>query len=113
MLVISDGNAPGSTQTQPYCAGKGTFRTICFHPQPYSTRGEARFVARLARRRGWRRVVIVTSTYHVTRARMIFRRCVAGDVDAVGARPPLAEWATGVAYEWAKLGYALTLGRRC
>lgn len=61
------------------------FRVICFQAVPYSTRGEARTVARLAREHGWKRIVIVTSTYHVTRARMLFRRCYHGELWTVGA----------------------------
>jgi uncharacterized SAM-binding protein YcdF (DUF218 family) len=48
----------------------------CFRASPYSTRGEARTFARLANRRGWDRVVIVSSRYHLRRSRMLFARCL-------------------------------------
>jgi uncharacterized SAM-binding protein YcdF (DUF218 family) len=60
------------------------FRVVCFQAVPYSTRGEAETVSRLAKRQGWHRLVIVTSTYHVTRARMLFRRCYDGPLWTVG-----------------------------
>jgi uncharacterized SAM-binding protein YcdF (DUF218 family) len=113
VLVISDGRDPRWHKANRYCEGRGAFRTICFKPHPYSTWGEAETIGRMAARRGWRSIVVVTSTYHVFRARILFRRCVAGDVDAVGARPRLHDFVLGVIYEWPKLIYAETLGRSC
>ncbi|MGH3050066.1 MAG: ElyC/SanA/YdcF family protein, partial [Gaiellaceae bacterium] len=46
-------------------------RVLCFEAKPYSTRGEARTVARIARARDWRSVVVVSSTYHLTRASLL------------------------------------------
>jgi uncharacterized SAM-binding protein YcdF (DUF218 family) len=113
VLVISDGAVPGWSLGNRLCRGGASFRVVCFHPDPYSTRGEARFVAGLMKRRGWKHVVVVTSRYHVLRARMDFRRCVDGDVDGVGASTSLGRWAAGIVQEWPKLAYALTFGRSC
>ena len=88
-LVISDGNASGWPQGNRLCAGNASFKVVCFLPRPYSTRGEARGFARLARAHGWHSVIVVTSTYHVRRARMLFKRCFDGRVEAVGAEPSL------------------------
>jgi uncharacterized SAM-binding protein YcdF (DUF218 family) len=68
--------------------GPTRFHVLCFLAVPYSTRGEARTVARLAREHGWQRIVVVTSTYHVTRARMLFRRCYHGQLWTVGTSSP-------------------------
>ena len=85
-LVISDGLAPGWRDANRLCRGGGNrFRVLCFRPDPYSTRGEARAVARMAAARGWRSVVVVTSTYHVTRARLLFDRCVDARVSVTGS----------------------------
>jgi uncharacterized SAM-binding protein YcdF (DUF218 family) len=86
---------------------------VCFDASPYSTQGEARAVARLARERGWRSVVVVTSRFHVTRARMLFRRCYHGTLDVVPVgstwwRLP-EEWAS----ETGKLIVQLTVQRGC
>lgn len=113
VLLISGGRDPRWTQAHPYCAGKSRFRTICFDAKPFSTRGEAETVARMARRRGWHSIVVVTSTYHVVRARMLFRRCFDGRVQAVGGEPRPLGWAFGVLFEWPKLVYALTVRRSC
>src|SRR5205085_12077264 len=57
-LVISDGLAPGWREANRLCRrGGGRFRVVCFRPDPYSTRGEARAVARMAAARGWGSVV--------------------------------------------------------
>ena len=68
-------------------------------------------MARLARDRAWRRVVVVTSTFHVTRTRLIFRRTLDLDLRLVGAGHSRRRLPAHVASEWAKLAYALTLGR--
>jgi hypothetical protein len=44
---------------------------------------------------------------------MLFRRCVDGDVYAVGADEPALDLLHGLVWEWPKLGYALTAERGC
>lgn len=56
----------------------------CIEPRPGNTYGEALTVARLARERGWPRLTVVTSDYHVTRTRLYFDRCVDAEVRVVG-----------------------------
>jgi hypothetical protein len=62
------------------------FTVTCFQPRPATTRGEAEHVRDLARQHGWHSVIVVTSTYHVSRARMIFDRCIDGRLYLVAAR---------------------------
>jgi uncharacterized SAM-binding protein YcdF (DUF218 family) len=113
-LVISDGFQPDWPQANRLCRnGSPDFEVICFHPDPYSTRGEAEEIGRLVRARRWKTVAVVTSTFHVTRARMLVRRCTDAHVDAVGAHYPLKLLPVAVVSEWGKLAYALTLGRKC
>ena len=115
VLVISGGFDPRQPAASRLChAGKGAgFRVICFMPSPDSTRGEAREAGRLARERDWRRIVLVTSRFHVTRARMLFDRCVDGDVDAVGVDYPRTSIPQAIAGEWVKLGLSETVNRGC
>jgi uncharacterized SAM-binding protein YcdF (DUF218 family) len=89
------------------------FRVLCFEAHPFSTKGEAQAIARLAREHGWSKVVVVTSTFHVTRARMLVKRCYKGGLAMVGTsstwwRLP-EEWAS----ETGKLLVQLTLRRGC
>lgn len=93
--------------------GPTRYRVLCFEPHPYSTRGEARAIARLARVHRWSRVVIVTSTYHVTRARMLVRRCYRGDLWVVGTSSTWWRLPEDWASETGKLLVQLTFERGC
>jgi uncharacterized SAM-binding protein YcdF (DUF218 family) len=113
-LVISGGFDPRQPRANQLCrAGGADFEVICFAPNPDSTRGEAREVSDLARTHGWRRVLLVTSRFHVTRARMLFDRCLDADVDAVGVDYPWTSVPTVIAGEWVKLGLSSTIARGC
>lgn len=97
------------------CSAKryASARVICFDAEPYSTRGEAETVSRLAELKGWRSIVVVSSTYHLTRASLLFHRCFRGRLSFVGAptvwwRLPL-DWAS----ETGKLLVQLTAERSC
>lgn len=106
---------PDSTQARDLCQRHPSFEVVCLHPSPDSTREEARAVGRLARARGWSTLIVVTSTQHVSRAGLLFRRCVDGKVAAVHADAPfgLRILADQIGREWMKLLYALTLERGC
>ncbi len=86
---------------------------LCFDAIPFSTRGEAETVARIARARGWTRVVVVTSRFHITRAHLVFRRCYHDRLWFVGVSRTWwklpAEWVS----ETGKLVYQLTVQRTC
>lgn len=113
-LVISDGHDPLWPAANRLCdAGGEGFRVVCFRPDPYSTRGEARGFAQLARANGWRSVVVVTSTFHVTRARLLFRRCFDGLVEGVGAHASLGRSKFNYVTEVGKLLVQITVQRGC
>jgi len=88
-------------------------RVVCFEAVPFSTRGEARTVARLAQARGWRSIVVVTSRFHITRAHMLFRRCWHGPLSMVAA--PSTWWQLPVEWvsETGKLLVQVTVERDC
>jgi uncharacterized SAM-binding protein YcdF (DUF218 family) len=89
------------------------FRVLCFEASPYSTRGEARAIGRLAHTHNWKRLAVVTSAYHVTRARMLVQRCYPGDVSMVGTRSTWWKLPEEWAFETGKLLVQLTLRRGC
>ncbi len=93
--------------------GRLRFKVICFQAVPYSTRGEAETVTQLAKHDGWNRIVVVTSMYHVTRGRMLFRRCFRGHLWTVGTSSRWywlpVEWAS----ETAKLTVQTLYERGC
>ena len=90
-------NADGSALDAP-----DADEVIVIRPDPYNTRGEAAIAARLARERGWRALVVVTSSYHVPRARRIFRRTWDGGLTMVPAPATLWRLPYDLASEAAK-----------
>jgi uncharacterized SAM-binding protein YcdF (DUF218 family) len=115
LLVISGaGYDPEWATARALCAhGAKGFRVLCFDPHPYSTRGEAEEIGRLARRRGWTRIDVVTSHYHVFRAGIIVRRCYRRHLAMIGTPTDAATTFVAVFSEWAKLVYHLTIQRGC
>ena len=113
-VVISIGWAKGR-QRIPACANDNpAYQVICFQPQPTTTRGEAEEIGRLARDRGWRSVLVVTSKYHVSRARLIVSRCVPGTVRVLASSGELSwsDWLYQFAYQTGGFAKAF-LHRQC
>ncbi len=124
MRLMREGVAPVlvlvGEQTEPEAdrlcrGGQPSFELVCLPRGPTSTRTEARAAARLASDRQWRSLVLVTSSYHVTRSRMIHDRCFPGDLDVVGAKAPLGFFSLVplVTKEWAALVHTATVSRDC
>ncbi len=88
-------------------------QVICFDPSPATTRGEAEFAGRLARRYHWQSVVLVTTTPQDSRARLRVERCFTGPVYVMTASLPLRSWPYELAYEWGATAKALIVGRGC
>lgn len=103
VLVISDGNRP--------CVAV-TFEVVCFKPEPSRTQGEARAVARLARKHGWKDIVVVTSGYHAIRAGWLFDRCFDYDVPVVGAGDGMPRPDT-IVHEWLAYAHGFVIERDC
>ena len=112
VLVISDGLDPQWTKANRLCRFGDPRRIVCLRPVPYSTRGEARLAARLARDRGWDSLVVVTSRFHLLRARRLFERCFHGQLAFVGADSSRWSLPVAIALEWTKLGVT-TVRREC
>jgi uncharacterized SAM-binding protein YcdF (DUF218 family) len=114
LLVISRGDR--KKVERRLCSGRQRLphvRVVCFDAEPTSTRGEAEFIGRLARRRGLARIDVVTSQFHVFRARIVIERCYHGDLRMVGA--PQETWKLPwlALTETAKLVYQLAVARSC
>ena len=80
VLVLSDPYRPDEAQSvHRTCAAPATtYRVICFAPDPATTRGEAREIQALAEANGWTRIAVVAPVFHVSRARVLVRRCFPG-----------------------------------
>ncbi len=82
-------------------------KLICFDPDPASTRGEAEFVGRLAKKYHWRAIALVTATPQDSRARVRMERCYSGRVFVVTVGLPLSAWPGQIVYEWGAMIKAL------
>lgn len=103
------------SEEESLCSSRGRVEYICLRPQPDNTRNEARSAGHLAESRGWRTIVVVTSNFHVARARILFNRCFDGQVRVMGSDPPYgqATLRRQLPAEWLKLGFTLALSRTC
>jgi len=115
--LVRQGVAPNlvvSTGPDKLCATRQKFSVYCFLPDPDDTRGEAEAIGRIASREGWQHLVLVTSDYHATRARILVGRCFSGTLDvsaaSSGKGPYSMLWAIG--HEWGGLVEA-ALHRDC
>jgi len=104
-VLISDAFG-GDTRPANLCARDpavpGTSIDVeCFDPHPTSTRGEAEAIAAFASAQGWSSVIVVTSSYHVSRARLQISRCYSGTLAVIGAVQPMdsAKWAYQFGYQ--------------
>jgi uncharacterized SAM-binding protein YcdF (DUF218 family) len=88
-------------------------RVLCFYADPSSTRGEAEEIGRLAERLKWKTIDVVTSQFHVFRARMLIRRCYHGELHMVGSSQPEWKFPLYAVQETAKLAYQVIFARSC
>ena len=110
VAVVSLGGKKAVPCPRPVPAG---VTLICFRADPLNTRGEAEYVARLAERRHWHRIIVVSERSQVTRARLLFKRCTPVDLLMVPVTDPRVRLAYDVVYEWGALLKALTVVRGC
>jgi uncharacterized SAM-binding protein YcdF (DUF218 family) len=100
---------PDSIENLDMCAGRTEYDVVCLRPEPDNTRTEAAATAELARNQEWQTLVVVTSTQHVPRVRLLFSRCFSGSLDVVDAGLPFSGDAVRQAriHEWFGLVQAL------
>jgi hypothetical protein len=113
LLVVSRSPSNVTRLEREACRHRLGLRVLCVSAHPYSTVGEAETLARLAAAHDWRRLDVVTSQYHVVRARILIRRCYRGALRVVGA--PDQPWLLpiDVALESVKLVYHELVHRGC
>lgn len=122
LRLAQEGYAPRVLISNPYedsplinriCHGGYSFEVVCFDPSPRTTRGEARYLADQARAHGWDRVIVVTFTPHISRARYVLGKCWDGETLFVDTRPDLGlpRWAYDYVYQSA--GYVKAVFEDC
>ncbi|PPF11523.1 YdcF family protein [Rathayibacter rathayi] len=62
---------------------------LCYSADPLTTQGEARQLRDLAAEYGWDHVIVITSSPHLVRAKMILQRCYSGDLSMVPSGEPM------------------------
>lgn len=88
-LVLSAGTADTAADHGVHCEDADVF---CVDPEPGTTAGEASTIGALAAGQGWSSLAVVTSTYHLSRARLLFGQCFDGELSMVEAPVPRASW---------------------
>ncbi len=112
-LVLFSDPYDGSARMNRICHGGYSFEVRCFDPDPRTTRGEGRELARWARAENWRRVIVVTFTPHVSRARYVLGKCWDGDLLFVDPRPSLSAPRWGYDYLYQSVGYVKAFFEDC
>ncbi len=84
-LLISRSTGLDDHEMDRYCAGRFDFTVSCFVPDPWTTEGEAQEIRRRAQQFGWRHLIVVTYTPHVSRARYIVAKCFDGELTMVAS----------------------------
>ncbi|WP_245672913.1 YdcF family protein [Aldersonia kunmingensis] len=80
-LVLSNPDGEADLWLSDLCAHQRyPFDVSCAHPDPRTTRGEARELERMAEENNWDSVIVVTFTPHISRARWILERCYDGEL---------------------------------
>ena len=75
------------------CEQEVPYEVICPAPDPVTTIGEAQAIGELEDAEGWDRIVIVTTDYHVRRAKHLDGKCADAAVLAAAGGHRLGFWA--------------------
>ena len=115
-LVVSEASKSSDEERYALCNGPKPRRytLICRRASPFSTRGEAELIGRLAEQNRWRNLVVVTSRYHLFRAERLIRRCTDAAV-SMRATDGDSWWqkARAIPLEYVKLARSETVQRDC
>jgi uncharacterized SAM-binding protein YcdF (DUF218 family) len=114
-LVIPNGETAEWLEGNRACTEDRPYNVRCLRPDPDTTVGEARAIAALANDESWDTLLVVTSSYQLTRARLLLDRCFDGDVFTARAQPDLGwiGWAARIGHEWLAWSRAVTVRRGC
>ena len=78
-------------------------------PDPSTTKGEGRTLRQLADENGWRTVIVVTFTPHVSRARFILAQCFDGALIMAASPGPTSALSWAFQYLYQTAGYVRAL----
>lgn len=100
------------------CRKRQDVEVLCVRPDSLTTRGEALMMRQLSDERSWNKIVVLSSRFHLLRARLVFGQCYSSEVGTVAFAgvprrydySPL-EWELIFAYQWGGLAKALAQGK--
>jgi len=108
-LVISLAEWPQErerwTAAAAACDAPRDYPVHCEQPDPFTTRGEARWMRELIDQEGWDSVAVITVTPHLTRTRVIMERCWDGDLSYLDSGESLAPWVWAYQYLYQTLAF--------
>jgi len=108
--VLIQSTVIGDTNCLPPVPG---VRIECFHSDPWTTRGEARYIAGIAAKQHWDSIILVTTPDQVWRADLRFSRCFPGKIYNATAPLHWPDWFRQIPYQWLASIKALTYQRTC
>jgi uncharacterized SAM-binding protein YcdF (DUF218 family) len=115
-LVVSEDSETNDKARYDLCHAQQPKRytLVCMRASPFSTRGEAELIGRLATSHRWQSLVVVTSRYHLYRAKLLIDRCTQARVSMRATDgDSWSQKAAAIPLEYAKLARAETLQRSC
>jgi len=96
----------------PLCEDPGDLVVRCARPDPFTTRGEARWIRDELRAHGWTTATVVTAAPNLLRARLLVERCVDDGVQVVARREPIGLDRWAMRYAWQAAGWTKALTTR-
>ncbi len=106
--VVAISVASEQQYERKHACANGTYdnaKVLCFQPDPRTTQGEARQLRAYAKEYGWKTVIVVTSSYHVSRARWILGRCYAQTLLMTSPRVRHSIWTMAHQYLYQSFSY--------
>ncbi|WP_084079134.1 hypothetical protein [Demequina sp. NBRC 110057] len=95
LMVSLDPAATEYSLAQAACAGGTPFSeytVLCDRPEPFTTRGEAEWLASEVAEHDWTSAAVITFTPHLKRAELYVERCFGGDLAMIDSDEPLTPW---------------------
>lgn len=95
LMVSLDEAETEWTEAQAACMGLGDFAgypVLCSKPDPFTTRGEAQWLAQEVEAQGWDSASVITFTPHIKRTQLYMDRCFDGDLAVVDSGESLDPW---------------------
>jgi uncharacterized SAM-binding protein YcdF (DUF218 family) len=115
-LVVSEDSEANDKARYTLCHAPKPKRytLICSMATPFSTRGEAELIGHMATAHAWHSLVVVTSRYHLYRARLLIDRCTQAKISMQATDgDSWSQKAAAIPLEYAKLARAETTRRGC